>query len=157
MPQEITLIYASTRSRIIGNSTTNNMPWPRIKKDMQFFRERTTGNTIIMGRKTFESLGSKALPNRENIVITKQKNIIAPNCKIAHSLEEALDLAQHSIYIIGGAEIYRQAIPLATKILHTTIKQEHPGDIQIDPLPGMWFATELYQDDQILIEELIKV
>jgi dihydrofolate reductase len=156
MAKEIIMIYASTKSGIIGNSSTNNMPWPRLKKDMQFFKEKTTGGTVILGRKTFESIG-KALPNRENIVITRQK-LAFDGCKTANSLAEALELAtKDQIYIIGGAEIYKLAMPIASKIYQTTVKQDYPGDVFLEPLSGYWLAIKLYEDDQILIEELNRV
>lgn len=156
MSKDLIMIYASTKSGVIGASTTNSMPWPRLKKDMQFFKEKTTGGTVVLGRKTFESI-SKALPNRENIVITRQ-NISFDGCKTAHSLGEALEIAtKDRIYIIGGAEIYKLAMPLVSKIYQTTVKQDYPGNIFIEPLSGYWLTTKIYEDDQILIEELNRV
>ena len=154
--KEIIMIYAATPGGVIGDSRINNMPWPRLKKDMQFFKEKTTGHTVILGRKTFESIG-KALPNRENIVITRQ-NMQFEGCKTAKSLEEAIELATNSsVFIIGGAEIYKLAAPLITKAYHTTVKKDYPGDVFIDALPGTWIALKLHEDDQLLIEELIRV
>ena len=153
--KEIIVIYAATKNGVIGNSVINGMPWPRLKRDMQFFKEKTMGATVILGRKTFESLpGKKALPGRENIVITRQ-NLSFDGCKTAHSLEEAIEMATCGrIYIIGGAEIYKLAMPLVSKIYQTTVKQDYPGDVIVEMAPGHWWAIPLYEDDQILIEEL---
>lgn len=157
MAKDIVMIYAATKSGVIGNSSTNNMPWPRLKKDMQFFKEKTTGGSIILGRKTFESIGNKPLPNRENIIITRQ-DISFDGCKIAHSLGEALGMAtKDRIYVIGGAEIYKLAMPIVSKIYQTTVKQDYPGDVFIEPLSGYWLTAKIYEDDQILIEELSRV
>lgn len=156
MPKEIIMIYAATKSGVIGNSVTNSMPWPRLKKDLQFFKEKTTGGTVVMGRKTFASIG-KPLPNRENIVVTRQ-NISFDGCKTANSLEEALEVSTRDrVYIIGGAEIYKLALPFATKIYLTTVKHDYPGDIFVENLPPYWLTTKIYEDDQLLIEELTRV
>ena len=106
--QEIIMIYAATKTGVIGNSATNSMPWPRLKKDMQFFKEKTTGGTVIMGRKTYESIG-KSLPGRENIIITRQEKnratyLAFEGCKVANSLGEALAMStKDKVFIIGGA------------------------------------------------------
>ena len=95
-----------------------------ISADLKQFKARTMGNTIIMGRRTFESLPKGALPGRRNIVVTRNKAYSAPGAEVAHSLPEALALAATNPmgepYIIGGAEIYRQALPLAD-VLHLTL------------------------------------
>lgn len=156
MPKEIIMIYAATKSGVIGNSVTNSMPWPRLKKDLQFFKEKTTGGTVVMGRKTFASIG-KPLPNRESIVVTRQ-NISFDGCKTANSLEAALEMStRDQVYIIGGAEIYKLALPFATKIYLTTVKHDYPGDIFVENLPPYWLTTKIYEDDQLLIEELNRV
>lgn len=151
------MIYAATKDRVIGNSKTNSMPWPKIKKDMLFFKEKTLGSAVIMGRKTFESLG-KALPDRQNIVITRQKDAVFDNCDNASSLDEALSVVNcDNAFVIGGAQIYQQAMPLVDKIYCTLIKNDFEGDVKIPELPGMWLSNILYEDDQILIEELDRV
>lgn len=156
MPKEIVLIYAATRAGVIGDSKTNSMPWPRLKKDMQFFKETTTGHSVIMGRKTFDSL-KKALPNRQNIVITRQ-NLDLLDCVVTHSLEEALAKANSTtVFIVGGAEIYKMTMALASKIYRTTVKTDFSGNVLIETLSGNWQNTTLYEDDQILIEVLIRV
>jgi dihydrofolate reductase len=105
-----------------------------------------------MGRKTYNSIG-KPLPNRTNIVITRQVDFQANGCLIAHSLQEALDLcpADDEVFIIGGAEIYRQALPIADKIYLTRIWHNVEGDtflFEIDPLEWRETSREDFEPDQ---------
>ena len=95
-----------------------------ISADLRRFKALTMGNTIVMGRRTFESLPKGALPGRQNIVVTRQPDYAAPGVDVAHSLEEAVKLARTPIYIIGGAEIYRQALPMADTLHLTVIDAE---------------------------------
>ncbi len=98
-----------------------------ISADLRRFKALTTGHTVVMGRKTFESLPKGALPNRRNIVVSRQTGFSAPGIEVAHSIESALGMADSSdIYIIGGAEIYRQALPMADRLLLTVIDAETP-------------------------------
>lgn len=91
-----------------------------LRKDMERFRQLTTGHTIIMGRKTYESLSNGALPNRRNIVISHE-NLNLKNCIVCHSLEEALATSKDDVFIIGGASIYEQALPLADRMYLTIV------------------------------------
>lgn len=105
----------------------NQLLW-NIPEDMRHFREITSGHPVIMGRKTFESIG-KPLPNRRNIVITRDTSYAGDDIEVVHSLEEALSLFTNSedeVFVIGGAEIYRQAIPRADKLYITHVEQEFP-------------------------------
>lgn len=121
----ISLIAALGKNRIIGND--NSIPW-KLPADMKRFRELTTGKPVIMGRKTFESIG-RPLPNRTNIVITTDKNYIADGCIVVHSVDEALKAAKgNEIMIIGGAQIYRQFLPIANKMYLTFIDKNFEGD-----------------------------
>jgi dihydrofolate reductase len=97
---------------------------------MKRFKDLTTGHTVIMGRKTFESIG-RALPNRKNIIITRQPNFRAEGCVVAASLEDAIKnnaANDKEIFIIGGGEIYRQALPITDRIYATIIEHEFQGD-----------------------------
>ena len=98
----------------------------RLPADLKYFKELTTGHTVIMGRKTFESLPKGALPNRKNIVLTRNKDLSFDNCLTYSSLSEVIDNERDSdkIFIIGGGEIYRQALPLANKLYLTKIHAE---------------------------------
>ena len=120
----ISLIAAIGKNNELGKG--NTLLWS-MPADMKHFQETTRGHTVVMGRKTFESIG-RPLPNRKNIVITRDENYSRQNIDIARSLEEALELAKleknEEIFIIGGAEIYKQAILLADKLYITHIDAE---------------------------------
>jgi len=125
---DISIIVAITENNIIGKA--NCMPW-HLPADLKFFREKTTGHYIVMGRKTFESIGGgRPLPNRVSIIITKQKDYKAEGCLIAHSLEEAIEMAkdQDELFIIGGKQIYDQALAFANKMYITRIHTSIDGD-----------------------------
>lgn len=120
------IIVAMARSRVIGKD--NKMPW-HLPEDLKLFKKLTTGNTVIMGRRTYESIG-KPLPNRNNIVISRSEIIIS-GALVCHSLEEALKKAEEygkKIFFIGGAEIYRQALPLTDYLCISWLKQDYQGD-----------------------------
>lgn len=99
-----------------------------LPKDMHRFRELTTGHTVIMGRNTYESLPKGALPDRRNIVLTRQPGAAFPGCIVCHSLDEALEAANaaEKIYIIGGAHVYKAALPIADRIDLTRIHHTFP-------------------------------
>jgi len=122
----ISIIVAVAENNVIGKD--NKLIW-HLPKDLKHFKETTTGHFIIMGRKTFESNG-RPLPNRTNVIITKDKNYQVEGCIIVHSLKEALHLAkgETEIFIIGGGEIYKQAMPIAEKIYLTKVNQFFEGD-----------------------------
>ncbi|MBR5850767.1 MAG: dihydrofolate reductase [Alistipes sp.] len=121
----LSIIVAVAENGTIGDQ--NSLLW-HIKEDMQFFRRTTTGHPVIMGRKTYDSMG-RALPNRTNIVVSRQE-IALEGCQVAHSLEEALTLvsAEEECFIIGGAQIYEQALPLADRIYLTVVERPYEGD-----------------------------
>lgn len=108
---EIYLIAAVAENNAIGKD--NDLIW-NLPDDMQFFKEKTSNTSVIMGRKNYESIPEKfrPLPNRQNIVMTRKENYNAPGCIVVHNMEEAIKAAakKEPIYIIGGAEIYRKAL-----------------------------------------------
>jgi len=122
----ISLIAAIGKNNELGKG--NTLLW-HLPADMKFFREKTLGHPVIMGRKTFESLG-RPLPNRHNIVITRDKTYLRHGVNVVNSLEEAINSARTSlteneeVFIIGGAEIYKQAIPIADRLYITHIEAE---------------------------------
>ena len=126
MHKNISLIAAVAENRVIG--VDNKLPWS-LPADLAFFKQQTLGKPIIMGRKTFLSIG-RALPGRRNIVLTSDTNFAASNIEVCHSLQEALDLcaADKEIMIIGGATIYKQALPLADKLYLTIVAASPDGD-----------------------------
>jgi dihydrofolate reductase len=126
-PERITLIAAVAQNGVIG--ADNSLPW-RISEDLQRFKALTLGHPIVMGRKTFESLG-RPLPGRRNIVVTRSRDYAAPGCVVVGSLDEALEAvtdSENSVFIIGGEDIFRQALPLANCIELTEIKRDFAGN-----------------------------
>ena len=123
---QICLIVAMAENYVIGKD--GKLPW-HLKDDLIHFKKITSGKSIIMGRATFDSIG-RALPNRKNIVITRNNNVHYPNTSICHSLHQALALCKQEseVFIIGGASIYAQAIDIADKIYLTTVHTHIEGD-----------------------------
>ena len=121
----ISIIVAVARNGVIGGG--NTLLW-HISEDLKRFKALTTGHPVVMGRKTFESLG-RPLPNRTNVVVTRQ-HIEIPGCTVDGSLEEALALfpAQEEVFVTGGGQIYAQALPLADRIYLTTVMRDYEGD-----------------------------
>lgn len=126
----IKIIVAMSKNRVIGDS--NTLIW-HLPEDLKRFKQLTTGNTIVMGRKTYESIG-KPLPNRRSIIITRDPDYSAEGCEVVNSLEEALLLSNSDCFIIGGGEIYRQAIDIADRIYLTLIDKEFEGDTSFPEL-----------------------
>lgn len=127
------LIAAMAKNRTIGNS--NQIPW-KIKGEQKLFKQHTIGHTVIMGRKTYESIGNP-LPNRKNIVITRQEDYPIPEEMKASSIEEALTKSQISdkVFIIGGANIYQQCLHIADYIYLTIIDRDISGDALFPEIP----------------------
>ena len=121
----VALIAAVAANRVIGNQGA--LPW-RLPDDLARFKRLTMGHAVVMGRATRGSMG-RALPGRRNIVLTRDRAAIIPGCEIAHSLEEARDLAAgQDLFVIGGAAIYALFLPLAGLMYLTHIDAEVPGD-----------------------------
>ncbi|MCH6584279.1 MAG: dihydrofolate reductase [Nitrosomonadaceae bacterium] len=124
MKPKIALIAIVAPGNIIGYE--NEMPW-HLPRDLLYFRRKTLWHPVIMGRKTFESLKCKALPNRRNIVVTRNLEYTAPDCEVVHSLKEAFDISSNinRIFIIGGGQLYATAISLADEIYLTKIENKN--------------------------------
>ena len=122
----LSLIAAASENNVIGRD--GELPW-NLPDDLQHFKEITSGSPVIMGRKTFESIG-RALPNRRNIVITRGNTYEAENCEIAHSIDDALSIIsdEEEVFVIGGGEIYRQALLQADRIYLTRVHDVVDGD-----------------------------
>lgn len=122
----VSIIVAIAQNGTIGDK--NSLLW-HIKEDMRFFRTTTSGHAVIMGRKTFESLGSKPLPKRKNIVITRAERDFE-GAFTAHSLQEAIAMAEgdEEIFIIGGAQIYAEALSVADRMYITRVERDYEGD-----------------------------
>jgi dihydrofolate reductase len=135
----ISLIVAASNNNAIGKN--NQLLW-HLPKDMRFFKNTTWAMPVIMGRKTFESMGSKPLNGRMNIVITRQENYQATGVVLANSLNDAYAKAAEAdykeVYVIGGAEIYVQALPSANTIYLTRVDTIIEGDSYFPVLDNSW-------------------
>lgn len=121
----MTIIAAMDKNRLIG--VDNSLPW-RLSADLQNFKKLTSGNAIIMGRKTWDSLG-RPLPNRKNIIITRNKDYQVEGATVTHSMEEALVAADGmDAFVIGGGEIYSIAMDTAKEMILTHVETEAKGD-----------------------------
>ncbi len=143
----VSLIAAAAENDVIGNK--NALPW-HLPDDLKFFRETTKGHPVIMGRKNFDSIIAalgKPLPGRLNIVITRNENFSYPDVAVVHTLEDALALGESQstdeIFVIGGGEIYRHALPLSQKIYLTRVHATVPGDVTFPNInPEEWQLIE---------------
>lgn len=137
----INLIVAYARGRVIG--LNNTIPW-RIVGEQAHFKRVTLGHPIVMGRKTWESLPRRPLPGRDNIVVTRNTQYTAPGAQVAFSLESALALCRNApeVFVIGGAELYAEALPRATRIIATEIDAPIAGDAWFPALDGAWQQIE---------------
>ncbi len=123
----ISLIAAMDENRVIG--IDNRLPW-KLPSDMKWFRRHTLGKPVIMGRKTFDSLGRRPLPDRLNIVITRDRSFTAPGAVVVHSIDEALAACGDApeAMIIGGASFYEQMLPRAQRLYLTLVHTRTEGD-----------------------------
>ncbi len=136
----VTIVVAIAEDNAIGNN--NRLLW-HLPADLKHFKNITTGHTVIMGRKTFDSVG-KPLPNRRNIIITRQ-HIEIEGCQVVSSLEDALTASsgEDEVFIVGGAEIYRQSIHLTDRIYLTIVHQKFEADTFFPEISySEWTQTE---------------
>ena len=133
----VNLIWAEAADRIIG--ADRGLPW-HLPEDMRRFKELTMGSAVVMGRITWESLPAKfrPLPGRRNIVVTRQASYEAPGAEVVSSLQAALDLADGDVWVIGGASIYEQALPLADRVVRTRVHLTVDGDVRAPVLGADW-------------------
>ena len=123
---KVSIIVTIGKNKVIGKD--NSLPW-KLPADMKHFKELTTGKPVIMGRKTFESIG-KPLPNRTNFIITRNQEYKAEGCVVVHSIDEALKASEgnEEVMVIGGAQIYKEFLPRANKMYLTIIDADFEGD-----------------------------
>jgi dihydrofolate reductase len=136
----VSIVVAISQNHAIGKD--NKLLW-YLPKDLKHFKEITTGHTVIMGRKTYQSVG-KPLPNRRNIVITRQ-SLTIEGCEVANSVEAALALCKDEaeVFIVGGAEIYMQALHLTDRIYLTLVHENFEGDTYFPEInTDLWKETE---------------
>jgi len=140
----ISIIVAIAENGAIGKD--NDLIW-RLSDDLKRFKALTTGHTIIMGRKTFESLPKGALPNRSNVVLTHDKKLNLPNCLMVHSMQEIIDKynsGPEEHFVIGGGHLYRSLLPYARRIYLTRVHQSFEADV---------FFPEIAAEDWIVESE----
>jgi dihydrofolate reductase len=123
----ISLLVAMDKNQLIGKD--NDLPW-RLPADLAYFKRVTMGHPIIMGRKTYDSIG-RPLPGRENIIVTRDTSYKAEGCKVIHSIEEIVKMNQQTdqeLFVIGGAEIFKEILPHSDRLYITEINEEFEGD-----------------------------
>ena len=139
----LNLIFARARNGVIGHN--NTLPW-HLPEDLAHFKQTTLGQPVVMGRKTWESLPPKfrPLPGRTNIVVTRQKDWQAEGAVVAHSIEEAVQQCpvDAQAWVMGGAEVYAQAMPLATRAVVTEIDADFEGDAFAPTFDATWQETQ---------------
>ena len=141
-PLKISLVVAMDRNGVIGRD--NALPW-RLPDEMAHFKRVTLGKPVVMGRRTFESLG-KALPGRKNIVVTRQADFAAPGCEVVHSLEEAWRAADgaEEACVIGGTMLFAETLPAADVLYLTEVEAEVQGDTWFPPFDRtQWVEREI--------------
>jgi len=143
MTPQLALIAALARNRVIGRD--NRLPW-HLPADLRFFKQTTMGKPLLMGRRTWESIG-RPLPGRRMIVLSRDLDYQAPGCTVARSLDEALDVAGAvpELMVIGGAALYQQTLPRAARLYLTRVDMDVPGDV--------WFPDWNERDWRLVWEE----
>lgn len=145
----ISIIVAMAKNRVIGKS--NDLPW-YLPADLKHFKEVTTGHSVVMGRKTFDSIVQrlgKPLPNRQNIVITRDENYQSPGVYVAHTIEEALQKAKDkNVFVIGGEQIFALALPLADRLIITEVNADIDGDTYFPEFNTAEFSEVAREDHQ---------
>ena len=144
----VSIIVATAKNQVIGKD--NDIPW-YLPADLKYFKKTTLNHHIIMGRNCYESIG-RPLPKRTNIVLTRNLFLAISNCLVAHSIEEALEVAQKNgeteAFIIGGGEIYKQSMPYVDRVYLTEVDLEVEGDIffpALDPKEWQEVSQEAHQ------------
>lgn len=130
----ISMIYAHARNRVIAENGV--MPW-HVPEDLAYFKRMTKGKTLLMGRATWESLEPefRPLPGRRNVVLTRDTSYVAGNAEVVHTLEGGLAL-DSEVWVIGGGEVYAQALPYARTVYVTEIDTDAPGDTFAPEVPA---------------------
>ena len=155
MSKHFKAIVAMSLNRAIGKD--NKLPW-HIPEDLKWFKKLTTGHVIIMGRNTWESIG-RPLPNRESILVSRTMNITMPSVRTVRSLEEIDPSADgREYFIIGGAQLFREALPLCSDLFLTLVKRNVEGDVFLPPFEGQFQLRETIQNTaEFSIQHHVKV
>lgn len=147
MTPVVSIIVAMDRNRLIGGD--GRLPW-HLPADLRHFKQTSLGKPVVMGRKTYESIG-KPLPDRTNIVVTRNNEYQAPGCITSSSLDQAIQSAGNvkELMIIGGADLYRQAFPRATRLYLTRIDAEFEGDSWFPDFDGNEWKVTAKSDHEV--------
>jgi len=145
----LSIVVALDDNRLIGKD--NRLPW-YLPADLAFFKKITTGNSILMGRKTYDSIG-RPLPNRRNIVITRNSEISIKGCEIVNSIEKALSITkdEEEVMVIGGANLFEQLLPVVSRLYITHIEGEFEGGTYFpdyDESEWLVVSRESHQPDE---------
>ena len=146
MPR-LSLIVAMAKNRVIG--ADNTIPW-HLPNELKLFKSLTMGNPIVMGRKTYESIG-RLLPGRTTVIVTRQKDYAIEGAIVAHSISEAIAACKGAdeIFVIGGADLFRETLPLADRLYLTTVDAEPEGDTFMPDFDaGEWHETSAQAFDK---------
>ena len=144
---QVIIIVAVAKNNVIGRDGT--LPW-HLPSDLLHFKKTTMGCPLIMGRKTYESIG-RPLPGRDNVVLTRDASLDLPGCVVVHSLAEAIEhcRGEEKVFIIGGAEIFRIALPMTDTIIFTALERDVEGDVYLDPIdPNQFKIVEQQHYDE---------
>ena len=146
----LSIVVAMDDNRLIGKD--NGLPW-HLPADLAYFKKITTGNSILMGRKTYESIG-RALPNRRNIVITRNSEALFSGCEVVDSIDAALSITKNDneVMVIGGASLCEQLLPEVTRLYITQIEGKFNGDVYFphyDQSEWLQISCESHQPDDI--------
>lgn len=144
-------IWAQDENGLIGKE--DRLPW-RLPNDLKFFKQMTEANTLVMGRKTFEGMGSRPLPNRQTIVLTRDSSYTAEGVHVMHSVEEVLALEKETdgiFFIAGGSAVYQEFLPFCTILYRTVIYHVFDGDAYFPPVD--WSDWSLINTSQGEIDE----
>ncbi len=154
--EPLVIVAAVARNGVIGRE--GGLPW-HYPEDMRHFRTVTRGHAVIMGRKTYQSMG-RPLPHRRNIVVTRDAHFAADGCEVVHSLDEAIALARQTDpepRVIGGAEIYALSLPLATVMYLTEVQRDIEGDTGFPAWDdGTWRETGRRQSGDLVFRTLVR-
>jgi dihydrofolate reductase len=139
MGSRLSIIVAVAQNGVIGRG--NELPW-HIPEDFSWFKRHTDGHPIIMGRKTFESIG-RILPGRINVIVTRQRDYTVPGARIFHSLDEVLTRLEEEghdeIFIIGGGQLFKESMKRVDRIYLTRVHRDYEGDAHMPPIPETRF------------------
>lgn len=135
---EIIIIVAIAENGVIGRE--GQLPW-HLPSDLQHFKKTTMGYPLIMGRKTFDSIG-RPLPGRDNIVLTRDKNLKIPGCIVMHSVQDAVEHCRNDekVFIIGGGDIFKLTLPFTDTLIVTALERAVEGDVYFEPIDPNQFA-----------------